>query len=110
MVLRKRKNLKSSEVPAVVAALLETEFWLPQLNTMVPLVRLQDDHDGTRDGKLALLITPDGDIRVWVAAEDPMYSTLRFRTYDGGGLSLRTRRALLILAEAIRLDNEEIPM
>jgi len=35
---------------------------------------------------------------------------IRFRTYGGGGMSLRTRAALLILAEAIRLDNEDRPI
>lgn len=36
-------------------------------------------------------------------------ATLRFRTFGGGGLSPRTRNALMILAEAIRRDKEERP-
>lgn len=34
---------------------------------------------------------------------------LMFRSYDGGGKSQRVRNALMILALAIKLDNEEYP-
>ena len=53
----------------------------------------------------------DGWIEV-VSKPDPneLYSLFRFRVpVTGGGQSPRTRTALLILAEAIRLDNEEKP-
>jgi hypothetical protein len=37
------------------------------------------------------------------------FRLLRFRNAFGGGISLRTHNALRMLAEAVRLDNEEHP-
>ena len=77
---------------------------------MEPYRRLYDDHDGTFQGEIVVMFSPDGDARLTVTdhrgAGVPM---LRFRMPQGGGQSLRTRVALLILAEAIRLDDEEHP-
>jgi hypothetical protein len=52
-----------------------------------------------------VVIGPDGDC--WVTAGGGQ--TLRFRTWAGGGHSLRVRQALMVLAEAIRRDNEDRP-
>ena len=50
------------------------------------------------------MFTKDGD--AWIGID--VRNFLRFRMpLCGGGQSPRTRNALLILAEAIRLDNEE---
>lgn len=71
--------------------------------------RLHDDHDGTYDGSLVVVIGEDGDAWVDVQGKRPM-ETLRYRTYQGGGRSLRVRNALLMLAYAIKKDEEERPI
>jgi hypothetical protein len=84
---------------------LEHPFWISELKTEEPYVRTHDDHDGTFKGKIRVTIDKMGD--VWVGIDH--LPSLRFRTPGGGGMSQRTRNALLILALAIKLDNEQIP-
>lgn len=92
-----------------VRALLESYFWLPKLHANVPYMRIHDDHDGTYRGRAAVTIGEDGD--AWVETYHPEGSSLRFRMpLHGGGRSQYTRTALVILAEAIRLDNERAPI
>jgi len=90
-----------------VRKLLEEPFWLPTLTTMKTYTRLHDDHDGTFEGKLSVIVAPDGDIHVTIDKHPGR--SLRFRMFGGGGQSMRTRTALLMLAEAIRLDNADHP-
>jgi hypothetical protein len=85
---------------------LEEPFWPPSLQAMVNYQRLHDDHDGTYEGHLWVMFDQMGDGYLMV---DQACKSLRFRTFCGGGQSLRVRNALLMLAEAIRLDNEERP-
>lgn len=88
---------------AQIRQLLEAYFWPANLQPNTRYVRLHDDHDGKFEGHLSVVIGEDGD--AWVAADGP--DPLRFRMPStGGGRSPHTRTALLILAEAIRLDNE----
>lgn len=84
------------------------------------------DDDG-RDGDafFRVLIANDGDVhlsaskRIEPAFTDPVtgksqpslynnFPSVRCRTLGGGGRHLRTRQALLWLARAIQLDNEEL--
>lgn len=83
--------------------LLELEPILPHLEPFVRYERTQDDCDGDRTDMVVVTLDPFGD--VYLSTEQP--GCKRFRTFSGGGNSHRVRRALLILAEAIRLDNEE---
>ena len=100
-------ELTPEQVVTTVRQLLETGFWLPTLESRTLYQRLQDDHDGTGEGSIAVAIGEDGD--AWVQCTTPRM--LRFRVpMIGGGASPRTRAALVILAEAIRLDNELCPM
>jgi len=86
--------------------LLENPTWPEGLEARKIYRRLHDDHDGTRKGHLSVVFSDDGD--AWVSIPDARPGEgLRFRSYAGGGSSLRTRAALLILAEAMRLDEEE---
>lgn len=48
-------------------------------------------------------------IASWSNPGDVVLDPFAFRTAGGGGRSLRTRNALMLLAEAIRLDNLERP-
>ena len=89
-----------------VRAILEEPFWL---NTLDPekqtYERQHDDTDGKPEGFLMVSFGPDSDAYISI----DMHPMLRFRTEMGGGLSQRTRNALIILAEAMRLDNAERP-
>jgi hypothetical protein len=100
--------MNHSEAAKKVRELLDADFWIQGLAPDTRYARLHDDHDGKFDGWLSVTIGDDGD--AWVDAFEPMSSGLRFRMpVIGGGASPRVRNALLILAEAIRLDNELRP-
>ena len=87
-----------------IKKLLETPFWPEDLETKKVYFRTHDDCDGDKSQGLGLIITPDGDVWVNVSSKH----SLRFRTtFGGGGLSGMTRNALLLLALAIKMDNEE---
>lgn len=66
---------------------------------------------------LRVIVAEDGDAHVSMMEwEDPLekesnpnpFPSVRCRTGTGGGRHRRTRQALLWLAQAIRLDNEEL--
>lgn len=88
---------------------LENPFWIPTLHTDELYIRTHDDHDGTFNGKITMSFDKMGD--AWLICDPPsaFNRCLRFRTFGGGGNSLRVRQALMLLAEAIRLDNLERP-
>lgn len=63
--------------------------------------------DGSSVGAISVTVSKDGEVWVEILSKsDPsgLNPILRF-----GGQSPRTRDALLVLAEEIRLDNEEKP-
>lgn len=75
--------------------------------------------DKGRDGGtwLRVLVAEDGDVHVsmqdWEDIREPgtrpsPHPSVRCRTGVGGGRHARTRQALLWLAKAIQLDNEEL--
>lgn len=91
--------------------------WPEGLETGVEYEFQCDDKcDADREvAHLRLLISNDGDVFVSMAEwhdienSDPSpFPSVRCRTSVGGGRHLRTRQALLLLAQAIRLDNEEL--
>lgn len=97
------------DIAKQIRTLLESFYWLPGLKPNTRYARLHDDHDGQRNGYLAVVIGEDGD--AWVDPVESEGNGLRFRMpLHGGGSSPRVRAALVILAEAIRLDNEENPL
>lgn len=81
-------------------------MWISTLKTDNFYERTHDDTDGDITQKLSVVISKDGD--AWIKTFHRKNFYLRFRNYGGGGSSLHTHNALLILAEAIRLDNEDI--
>lgn len=87
---------------SLIKDILETPFWLESLSSDNLYFRTHDDNDGEKSQGVGVAFSPDGD--AWLM---PHMETLRFRTFMGGGASLRVRNALIILAEAIRLDNGE---
>lgn len=88
---------------------LENPFWIDELNTMMEYSRLHDDDGGTGLGRIGVMFSQDAD--AFVNFEPPHNrGCLRFRTqFTGGGRSPRVRNALMILALAIKLDNEKHP-
>lgn len=93
-------------VARAMNTLIEGSYWPSTLGPGECHRRRQDDTDGETgpDQDLAVSIGPDGDM--WVLMPG---ASLRFRSWAGGGQSLRVRNALLVLAEAIRRDNEARP-
>lgn len=85
-------------------AILDAVIIPDTLMTNEYYARVQDDCDGDKSMEHAVRIIMDAQGDVHIGGDKRL---LRFRTYAGGGASLRVRNALLLLAEAIRLDNEE---
>jgi hypothetical protein len=86
--------------------LLSKPEWIDGLETMKVYRRKEDD---SPDGFLSVTIGNDGD--AWISVHpderDGISTSLRFRVpFIGGGASPRVRKALLLLAAAIKLDNE----
>lgn len=91
-----------------IRRLLKSYFWIESIEPGTRYSRIHDDHDGTRLGQITVCMGHDAD--AWVEITGDPLSSLRYRMpLVGGGQSPHTRTALLILAEAIRLDNEERP-
>ena len=86
-----------------IRSILASSFYIPSLDTEGVYQILEDD---SPDGTLSVCISNDGDVHVQVMPGETKhaYSSIRFRTFAGGGRHKRVRNAILILAEAIRLD------
>lgn len=80
-------------------------FWNePSLKTMITYSRQHDDNDGGLPGVISVFMGADSDLHVSIDT----WKALRFRDPEwGGGRSPRVRNALMLLALAIKLDNEE---
>ena len=107
---KKIQKLCEGAPDEVVKHILESNFWLRDVNTGERYVRFDDD---TRQGNISVVFSEDADawVDVW-SARDPQdrFASHRFRMpLFGGGQSPRVRTALLILALAIKLDNEKSP-
>lgn len=85
-------------------AWLEAPSWPEGLEARKQYRRREDDGDAS----ISLVIGDDGDAWLSVLGARPVHG-LGFRTRQGGGSSPRVRAALLLLAKAIELDNEERP-
>lgn len=95
-----------AEVSEAMDTLLESMYWPGTLAAGQCHTRIHDDSDGRADDEhaLSVILAADGDVHVIAGAGQP----LRFRCALGGGMSPRVRAALLVLAEAVRRDNEAI--
>jgi hypothetical protein len=97
---------------SLIRVILESNFWPESLTPAKSYKRFEDD---SAHGSLTVSFSWNGDGWIDVLSEpDPkdFNMTFRFRIpsfMGGGGESPRLRVALLILAEAIRLDNENNP-
>jgi hypothetical protein len=89
-----------------IKEVLETPYWIPTLKANEPYFITNDDCDGETHEGVTVIIDSQGDAWITVAGKKG-YGTSRIRNFNGGGHNHRTRNALMILAEAIRLDNEK---
>jgi hypothetical protein len=91
--------------------LLNRDYWNEQLSDQDNFEVQTDDTDGNPEaGWLRIVIGPDSDVHIFAtdnAHGEPQEVRIRFRTYHGGGHSLRVRRACLILARAMQLDAQD---
>lgn len=95
----------------VISALLKETWWPKHLELLTGYSRMRFEDDSVL-GTIGVIMSHDGDAWIEiVSTPDPneFGRSLRFRTFLGGGQSPSVRNALLILAEAIRLDNKEHP-
>jgi len=106
---KKLRKLCEEHPDEVVTTLLESHFWLKSLATNTNYVRFDDD---TYMGHISIAFSQDADGWLEVLSnkdpEDPYSHRFRMPMF-GGGQSGRVRTALLILALAIKLDNEKRP-
>jgi len=98
------KALEGDAARKLACKLLETPFWPDGIDTRTRYFRTHDDCDGEMHKGISVLFSEDGDSWVRTCPDG-----CRFRTYGGGGMSLRVRNAMLLLALAIKMDNEERP-
>jgi len=98
----------NKDVETAIDIILESDYWPEDLEGG-DHKRKHDDTDGKNGPEEYLIISIDfcGDVRINIPPGK--WRELRFRTPGGGGHSERVRKALVILAEAIRRDNEKNP-
>lgn len=98
--------MSNSSLEAEIKKLLESSFWPVDLEAMELYSVQADDAEGIegRDdvGIVSLIVGDNGDVAISV---DNKGCTFRYHG-QGGGEHRFVRNALVILAEAIRLENE----
>lgn len=93
-----------------IKKILETPFWPQGVDSDRAYFRTHDDCDGNTMFGTGVAFSQDGDAWIWTTAQFAG-SSCRYRMpMIGGGRSPRVRNALLILAMAIKMDNEEAPI
>lgn len=105
--MKKPEEASADQLTEDVRRILETSFWIPDFKGGDTLMRLHDDADGKLEG--ILIVSFPGESDIIVTTDGHRGSALRFRSAFGGGKSQRVRNALMILALAMKLDNEENP-
>ena len=84
---------------------LEQCYWPEELKADEYQFRTQDDCDGDKGSGISVVIDRCGD--AWIDSTTARHISARYRMPgSGGGQSPRTRNALVLLALAIKLDNE----
>lgn len=105
-------NIYADEkVKKALAFILEENYWIETIEIGKTYERMHDDAGGS-DNKsqyLSLMIDTSGNSDIHIIIHSGKYRTLRFRMSAAGGKSERVRKALGILMEAIRRDNEDNP-
>lgn len=99
------------DVAKALDFILEDSYWIKTVDIGKLYKRRHDDAEGKDDFSqyLSLFIDSSGNSDIHVVIHPGAYRTLRFRPSAGGGKSERVRKALVIVIEAIRRDNEKNP-
>lgn len=106
--MMKIKEPSQLAVQRAMSTLLEGFYFPNTLAANKHYSRVHDDCEGVKDYSQSLSVIIAHDSDVWITIGG--FTSLRFRVpFIGGGMSPRVRNGLLVLAEAIRRDNEEIP-
>ena len=99
----------TKDIQRMARKVLETPFCPDGVSFSSNHFRTQDDCDGDYSSGVNVIVGPDGD--AWIGATCELGEMCRYRIpVIGGGRSPRVRNALLLLALAIDLDNEEDPV
>lgn len=97
-----------SAVKKAMNTLIEGYYFPQSLSPNQMYSRVQDDCEGVKDYSQSLAVVIAHDSDVWITIGG--FTSLRFRVpMIGGGMSPRVRNGLLVLAEAIRRENEHSP-
>lgn len=102
------RKLLEQDSSAVIETILSDAFWPRALEPGMRYRRVSDD----TSGDITVIFSRDADGWIEVLSRlDPKEPLLthRFRSYFGGGESEHVRNTLLIIATAIKLDNESRP-
>lgn len=105
--IARMRKLAEDHPDEMLAVMLDAHFWPKELAPDIAYTRYDDD---SRLGMLSVNFSRDGD--AWIAATPDDYERNfmhRFRTFHGGGESIRVRNALVFLGVAIEADNRERP-
>lgn len=104
--MKKPFNPTQAQLDKALHSLLEGDYWINTLGPDEIHVRRHDDSDGKggAEHELQVYLAQDADVHVFLPYQS---HSLRFRHGLGGGHSPRVRNALMVLAKAIRRDNED---
>ena len=89
-----------------IKKILETPFWIEGIESNI-LYETEDDDSPPGEAFLKIVFSTDGDAWVSKFTGNNSMKSIRKRTHQGGGRDSRTRLALMILAYAMKLDDEE---
>lgn len=109
--LEESKIYSDENILEALDFILEDIYWIEAIDIGKLYERRQDDTDGSDAPSqyLSLGIDSSGNSDIHIIIYPGKHRELRFRNYFGGGKSERVRKALIILMEAIRRDNEKNP-
>ena len=101
------KRMVKEHPNLVLEVLLETPFWPEGVDSKEEYIRFGDDDRSF----LRICFSEDGDVwpNVFCHPDPELASTPRYRTFFGGGESLRVRAALCMVAKAIMMENRDHP-
>lgn len=100
---------KEREVAEALNFVLEDKYWIDSIDVSELYTCQHDDAEGSDEdsNNFSLAVDFTGDVHIVIHAGK--FRTLRFRHPFSGGKSERVRKALIILMESIRRDNEKNP-
>lgn len=98
---------ESSPQAKKIFEILTLQFWIDDIRLEEQYRRIHEDTDGVNKEAIAVMFARE-DYDAYIAT-GTLGDVLRFRTEVGGSSSPLIRNALIILAYAIKLDNDELP-